>query len=99
MIKRKHTKTYKLKIRFNRLEFSTATGIYLTMYDVRVPFLMPEFSSSKIISHRFNVDNNEGELGISYDMIIGYDLIVKLGLSSKFKHQFLQWYGATVTTK
>ena len=51
---------------------------------------MPEFSGSKIINHRFHVDKDEGELGIGYDMIIGCDLMVQLGLTADFKRQVLQ---------
>ena len=36
---------------------------------------------------------------IGYDMIIVRDLMVQLGLSSKFKRQFLQWDGVTVPMK
>ena len=60
---------------------------------------MPEFSSSKIISHRFHIDNNEGESGIGYGMIIGRNLMVQLGLSVYFKCQNLQWDGITVPIK
>ena len=60
---------------------------------------MPEFSISKIINHRFHVDNYKGESGVGYDMIIGRDLMVQLGLTANFKRQFLQWYGATVYMK
>ena len=60
---------------------------------------MPDFSSIKIINHRFHVDNNKGESGIGYDMIIGRDLMVKLGLTDSFKHQVLQWDGSTVHMK
>ena len=51
---------------------------------------MPDFYSSNIISHQFHVDNNEGETGIGYDMIIGRNLMAQLGLSYDFKHQVLQ---------
>ena len=60
---------------------------------------MPEISSSKIINHRFHVDNNKGELGIGYDMIIVRELMVQLGLTENFKRQVLQCYGATVHIK
>ena len=60
---------------------------------------MPEFSSSNIKVHRFHVDNNKGELGIGYDMIIGHDLVVQLGLTANFKRQVLQWDGAAVPMK
>ena len=60
---------------------------------------MPELSSNKIINHLFHVDNDKGESGIGYDMIIGRDLIVQIGLTATFKRQVLQWNGATVHMK
>ena len=78
---------------------STATGPYCTTHDVKVPFCVPEISSSKIISHRFYVDNNEGKSGIGYYMIIGCDLMVQLVLPDDLKHQVLQWDGVTVLMK
>ena len=51
------------------------------------------------MSHRFHVDNNEGEFGIGYDLIIGRDLMVQPVLSADFKSQVLQWYDATVHMK
>ena len=60
---------------------------------------MPEFSISKIINHRFQVENNKFESGIGYDMIIGRDLKVQLGLMDDFKRQVVQWDGATVHMK
>ena len=70
--------------------------MYCTTHDVRVPFCIPELSGSKIINHIFHVDNDEGELDIGHDMIIGRDLMVQLGLTANFKHQVLQWDGTTV---
>ena len=63
----------------------TIPGTYSTRKDVKVPFFMPEFSSSKIISHHFHVDNNESESGIGYYTIIDINLMVRLGLSTDFK--------------
>ena len=60
---------------------------------------MPEFSSSKIIKYHFRLDNNKGESGIGYYMIIGRDLAVQLVLMDNFKSQLLQWDGATVPMK
>ena len=99
MIKIQHTKNYEHKIWSNRVEYSTAAGVYCSTHDVKVPFCIPEFSGSKIINHRFHVDNDEGELGIGHDIIIGRDLMVQLGLTADFKRQVLQWDGATVHMK
>ena len=99
MIEIQHTKHYERKMRSDRVEYNTANGVYYTTHDFKVSFCIPEFSSSKIINHRFHVDKDEGESGIGYDMIIGHDLMVKLGLTANFKCQVLQWYGATVHMK
>ena len=99
MIKRKHTKYYELKMRSTKIEYSTAAGVYCTEHDVRVPFCMPQLSTGKIFNHSFLVDNNKGESGIGYDMIICRDLMVQLGLTAILKCQFLQWDGATVHMK
>ena len=68
-------------------------------HDVKVPFCMPELSNIKIILHHFHTNNNEGESGIGYDMIIGRDLMVQLGLLADFKRQVLQQDGAKVPVK
>ena len=57
---------------------------------------MKEFPSSKIINNHFHVDSEKGEWGIGYDMIIGRELMVQIGLMADFKRQVLQWDGATV---
>ena len=98
-MKRKHTKHYELKIQSNKVGYSTADGVYCTTHDVTVPFCMPGFSSSKVINHRFCVDNKKGESGIGYDMIIGRDLMVHIGLTADFMRQLLQHDVATVHMK
>ena len=47
-------------------------------------FLNARFSSIKIIYRQFNVDNNEGDSLIGYDIIIGCDLMVQIGLMVDF---------------
>ena len=59
MINIRHTKNYELKMQSNKVEYSTATDVYCTTHDVKVPFFMPEFSSSKIINRSFHVDNEK----------------------------------------
>ena len=86
-------------MQYNKVEYSTASGVYCTTHDVKVPFCMPEFSSNKIIYHCFHVDNDKRESGIGCDMIIGRDLMVHLGLMANFRRQVLQWDGATVYMK
>ena len=77
-------------MRSNKVDYVTAAGVYCTTRDFKVPFCMTEFSSSKIVNHRFHIDNNKGESGICYDIIMGRDLMVQLGLTANFKRQVLQ---------
>ena len=73
--------------------------MYCTTHGVKVNFFMPEFPISKIIHLHSHVNNYKGDLGIGYDMIIGHDLMVQLGLTAEFKRQVLQWDGATLHMK
>ena len=57
---------------------------------------MPESSSINIIYHRFHVNNDKGELGIGYDMIIFHDLMLQIGHTADFKSQVFQWDGKPV---
>ena len=98
-IKRKHPKHYERMMQSNKVDYSTADGVYCTTHDSKVPLCMPEVSSNKIINHRFRVNNEKGESGIGYDMIISRDMMVQIGLMDNFKHQVLQWVGATVHMK
>ena len=50
---------------------------------------MPGFSNSKIINHHVHVANKKGESGIGYEMIIGRDMMLQLGLVAGFKRQVL----------
>ena len=59
MIKRQHTNNYERKMRYNKEEYSTDTGVYCTTRGVKVSFFMPELSISKIINHRFHVYNDK----------------------------------------
>ena len=86
-------------MRSNKVEYSTADGMYCTTHGIKVPFCMSEFSSSEIINHNFNVNNYEVNSCIVYDMIIGRDLLVQLVLTADFKCKVLQWDGATVHMK
>ena len=52
-----------------------------------------------MINHRFHVDSDKGELGISCDMIIGRGLMVQIVLTDDFKRQVLKWDGTTLHIK
>ena len=55
-INRKHTRPYERIMRSNKVKYSMLKGPYFTTHDVKVLFLIADFSISKIISHRFHVE-------------------------------------------
>ena len=92
-------KKYKVKLRANKVEYIMAADLYSTTNYMKVPFSMPDFSSRKIITYWFHVDNEGGYLKIGYDMIIGRDLMVQLCLKDKIELQILEWDDALVPMK
>ena len=60
---------------------------------------MPYFSSSKNITHFLYVDNREGGSGIGYEMIVGLDLMLQIGLKEKCGFQILEWDDVVVPMK
>ena len=59
----------------HKRKYSTGGGILETKYDSEVKFTLPEFSDKNIITGQFSVVSTNN---ISYDMIIGRDLMSKL---------------------
>ena len=68
-------------------------------HDTKVIFCTTELSRNRITNHHFHVENEKVESGIGYDMVIGRNLLVQLGLNADFKYQVLQWDVATVPMK
>ena len=52
-----------------------------TKYESNVHFSLPEFSDKKIVNWKFNIFESE-DLG--YDMVIGRDIMTKLGMDLSF---------------
>ena len=76
-----------------------ADGTYTTTYDVKVTFTISDLYSRKIITHRLHIDKTRGNEGIACVMIIGHDLMVKLGLKTDFGRQVLEWDKTVVPIK
>ena len=82
MINHKHSNPYNYKLRASNVKYIINAGPYKTTHAVKVPFSMIELYIRNIITHSFHVDNARGDDGIIYGMIIGYLLMVKLGLKA-----------------
>ena len=85
MIKKLYVRKLLEKFRKNKQEYDTAAGIYTSNYEIKIDFMLAEFSTKKLITHRFHVNDKQKCSDIGYDMIIGQDLMTKIGLGSCFK--------------
>ena len=64
---------------------------------------MPEFSESKIINHSFRInqtkDHKYGSLGYDMIMIIGHNLLRKLGIQNDFANDLVHWGESKIPMK
>ena len=99
MIKYKHVRSKKHKFLKNYSTYSTAAGQYSTAYEVKLKFALEEFDRNTTLKHTFDIDESNDEKGIGYDMIIGRDLLVKLGIDIRFTDQTIKWEDMLVPMK
>ena len=64
-----------------------------TQYEGKAHFTLTEFSDKKIINHKFNLFEST-DLG--YDMVIGRDIMYKLGMDISFEHKNISWEGIVI---
>ena len=86
MIKMKYTKSYDWNMCFNKVGYITNTTLSWKSHDVKGKICVLDFSISKIISHWFHIDNDEGDPRIEYDMILGRHIMVQLGIKADFNY-------------
>ena len=72
-------------------QWTTKGGIFKTDARCAVPFYMVDFSTQKRVTWTFHVDSTTTPSGAGYDMIIGRDLLFKLGIDIKFSSGTLKW--------
>jgi hypothetical protein len=96
MVKKSYVRKFREKFKRNVQVYDTAAGEYVSDYQCKLNITFPEFSGSKIIKHTFQVDNETEGSNIGYDMIIGRDLMCKLGLITDFKNNTLIWEDTSI---
>ena len=98
----RHARKYKKKWKRNFDTYSTAGGGYTPKYKYKFHISLPEFSTSKIISNEFRIDsrNKDDKYGnLGYDMVIGRDILVPLGIDISNKHKAVIWDDTIVPLK
>jgi hypothetical protein len=91
-LNKKHVKHGKVKSLNKPSKWVTGAGIVSTTRKCDVTFKLNEFSNSKEIYWNFNVDEtSESSDSLKYDMIIGLDLMCKLGIILDCKSKIVKW--------
>ena len=90
IIKYNFVKHLKHKFKKNSIEYEVAGGDFNTTKEVKVRFTLPDFLESKIVTHKFLVDDSTDD-GIGYDAIIGRYLLLTMGINLNFKDEVIKW--------
>ena len=90
LIRYECVKHLKHKFKKNETAYDVAGGAFSTTKEVKVKFSLPQFTDSKIITHKFQIDESENT-GIGYDAIIGRDLLSAMGINLNFKDEVIEW--------
>ena len=80
----------KQKSRFPQ-RWKTKGGNFETDARCAVPFFIVDFSTQKRVKWNFHVDSQSTSKKTGYDMIIGRDLLFKLGIDLMFSRGTLKW--------
>ena len=73
-------------------------GAFETKHKGLVTFLLPAFSLTKQVQWTFHIDDRTN-IGSTYDMIIGRDLLHELGITINFDAKTLTWETDTILMK
>ena len=82
-------------IKKSNSNYSTAGGPYQTNSSATVTFKLPEFSMSKEITWKVDMDSGKLE-ELGYDMIIGRDLLQALKVVIDFEYQVIRWEDVSI---
>ena len=80
----------KNKRKESKKRYSTGSGTLKTKYESVEQLMLPKFSDKKNITWHFSLfENNE----VGYDVVIGRDLMLELGMEISFVKKTVAWEG------
>jgi hypothetical protein len=85
---------FESKKQLNEVAWATNAGKFGTKYNIPLQFSFPEFAPSREINWNVAVDDTAQQS--RYDMIIGHDIQVALGMDILFSTKHLKWDGITI---
>ena len=83
----------KSNIKENMKQYSTGNGTFKTKYETTERLMLPEFSDKKNITWHFSVFEGSD---VGYDMVIGRDLMLELGMDISFAKKTVTWEGIEI---
>ncbi len=89
----------KLRVTNDRsLTWETKAGTFETNGKCKLQFALPEFYKDRIVEHKAYIDTSAMK-NSRYDMIIGRDLMIELGIDILFSESAIKWDTAYVPLK
>ena len=83
------------KIKGKKQKWATAAGVLTTTKQVNVNLTLPELHEKRMITWKMHVTKSD----LNYDMIIGRDLLSKLGMDILYSKCHVEWDHKTVPFK
>jgi Retroviral aspartyl protease len=87
-------KFFESQKQINEVSWTSNAGKFVTKYEIPLQFLLPEFAPSREINWSVAVDDTAQQS--KYDMIIGRDLQIALGMDILFCTKHLKWDGMVI---
>ena len=83
----------------HQTSWSTLGGNFITKRKALIDFKFPELSTHKTVTWICHVDEKTSTQTASYDMIIGMDLMIELGITVDTASKTIRWNGAETPLK
>jgi hypothetical protein len=82
-----------------RTKWKTLGGTFPTNYESLLDFKFPEISTSKVVAWQAHVDDKTSSKEAAYDMIMGMDLIISIGITLDCEQRCVRWGGTEIPLK
>ena len=82
-----------------RTQWRTHGGVFTTRQQSLVEFKLPEFSQDKKVTWICHIDDKTNPKQAQYDMILGMDLMIAIGLTADCESRTIKWEGMEIPLK
>jgi hypothetical protein len=80
-------------------KWKTLGGTFTTNYESLLDFKFPELITSKVVTWQANVDDKTSRKEAAYDMIMGMDLMISIGITVDCEQICIRWGGTEIPLK